>query len=244
MKTNIKGVAVALLLGAGTLLSAGKNVTEAHSPVEPVTEWNVALSSGTLGVGIDIAHRQSDSIAYRANINGFKWLDAGPRTSGDFTFTNNDLLLLTAGALVDYYPTSTSFRLTGGLYFNGNKLSSKVKYTGAAKSVTLYGKSYSTSDITSVQADLSFAPISPYIGLGWGNNPSKSGLGFTLDVGLMYHSPKVVLTPTYKGTVTAAQKVVYDKDFDILSTASSNALGAVTKLHFYPVIRAGISYSF
>ncbi len=244
MNTEIKGVVLALLLGSSTLLFAGKNIAEAQSSVVPVTSWNVALSAGTLGVGIDIAHRYNDRIAYRANINGFKWLDAGPRALGDFSLSNNDLKLFTAGALVDYYPNHTSFRLTGGLYFNGNKLSSQVTYTGAAKTVTLFGEKFTTADIASIKTDLSFVPISPYLGLGWGNNPSKSGIGFTLDVGLMYHAPKVKLTPTYIAGLSPAKRATYEKDFEIMEKAASNALGAVTVLHLYPVIRAGFSYSF
>lgn len=124
------------------------------------------------------------------------------------------------GVFADWYPGSGGFRLTPGIVVTNNKftLTGTMNANGQAATGTM-------------GLQLSDAPA-PYFGIGYGQRPGLShGLGFSLDLGLMYVHPKVSasLTGTSQSNIDAE---------------TNKAQSDLDKLKFFPVIGLGMSYSF
>jgi len=232
-------------------LFAGKNVIPA--PVEPVsvptpqvpvaqseTLYNANLKFGTLGFGLDISRAINPNLAIRLNaINYFKF---NKKTNiGDIDYDAH-LKLLSVGLLLDYFPSSTStFRLTTGAYYNKNKLYGTAKPTATA-SVTIGGTTYTSSQVVSVDTSVTFKKFAPYIGIGWGNKPSKDGWQFSFDLGAMYQgTPKIYAKATPNSSMNAAQIATLNANVEKERVKIYND---VKKYKWYPVVSIGISKSF
>jgi len=210
---------------------------------ESLGDINGALKVGTLGYGVDLSSPFNDSLAFRLNMNGFSMTRTDSQDGTDFEGT---LDLFTVGALLDYYPTSTNFRLSTGIYYNGNGFSGNAK-PSTGTTVNIDGNTYTLGefgDIGSLSTDLTFgSSTAPYIGIGWGNDAHDKGWGFTFDLGAMYHgTPEAKLKvkdinpnlPT--ATVTQIENDVADEEQSINNDLAD--------FKFYPVISLGVNYTF
>lgn len=216
-----------LLLLSSTLLMA-----------EPPADINGALKFGTLGYGVDLSSPFNDSVALRVNINGISMSQTDTQDGTDF---EGNLDLFTAGALLDYYPTSTNFRLTSGLYYNKNAFTGNAKPSVGA-TVDIDGTLYTLGrlgDIGSLDADISFRRAAPYLGLGWGNDANQQGWGFTLDVGAMYHGEG---TATLKANVN--NQLLANQIADDVRAEEEKINEDLAKFKFYPVLSLGVNYTF
>ena len=231
MKTAIKVISLSLV--ASSLLFAGKNTVPAESDTVPVSDaaWQVALKSGTLGIGVDIARAINDKFAVRLNANGFKYSGYKRKIKGVDTTT--DLTLMTVGGLLDYHPFDNSgFRVSAGAYYNGNKVTTTTgKITG---SVTINGNTYTGTAVERLDMSLAFNKIAPYAGIGY-SNMSESGFGITWDLGIMYHgTPKFSVTPVKASAAVKADVKKYESDIN----------SKLAKYKLYPVAMVGFRYNF
>lgn len=179
----------------------------------------------TNGLGIGYATSIKDDWALRGQLNYFKRGFSGD--IGDFGDTaklNVDLNLQSIQLLADWYPTTASFRLSGGLVINNNK-------------VTLAGTGKVSGKDATVNGELKLSDsISPYLGLGYATRPKDAkGLGFNFDLGALFQSPKVTLTAT--GVSAALTQPEIDSQLKKMQDAAD-------KLKVFPVIGLGISYAF
>ena len=196
---------------------------------------NVALKVSTLGNGLDISKSISEDFSLRFNINGLNYSDTQTDSDTEFEGTLN---LLTAGVLVDYYPFTTNFRLSTGLYYNGNNFTGTAKPT-AGTTIDIDGTTYSITDIGSLDSKITFNTISPYLGLGWGNDARDKGWGFTFDLGVLYHGQgKSDLTANVINPAIAAQ---IESDIVKEEASINDDLG---KVKLYPVVSLGVNYTF
>ena len=134
----------------------------------------------------------SDSIALRAGVNYFPYTYNG--TAGDIDY-DFDLNLISVPVLIDYHPFKGSFRLSGGAIYNGNNLDAKA--TPVADTV-IGGIPFTPAQIGTLNADIDFSPIAPYLGLGWDTSFGKeSGFGFTFELGALFQGePEANLSST------------------------------------------------
>lgn len=177
----------------------------------------------TNGPGVGYAVSVKDDWAIRGQFNAFKTSFSGD--VGDFGQTallTADISLQTIQLLADWYPTSSGFRLSGGLVINNNQ-------------VTIAGTGKVNGKDATVNGTLKMSDsISPYLGLGFATRPKDAkGLGFNFDLGVLFQSPKVSLTATGP-TINQAD---VDNQLKTMQDAAD-------KLKVFPVLGLGVSYAF
>jgi hypothetical protein len=196
---------------------------------------NLGLKLGTLGLGIDASTPIKDNLSVRFNLNGFSITKTDSQDGNDFKGT---LDLFTAGALLDYYPFENNFRLSSGLYYNGNGFTGNVK-PSAGTDIEIDGTTYTTNDIASVDSDISFNTIAPYLGIGWGNDAHDKGWGFTFDLGVMYHGEGRADLKANVINNAIAQQIEAD-----IKAEEKSINDDLAKIKFYPVVTLGVNYTF
>lgn len=232
---------IAAVAAITTLATAGGDIV----PVEPVAPaptssdaYNVSLVAGTLGVGVNVSQMITDSIGIRGNINGFSYSEDW--TPEEATY-NGDLSFITVGALVDYYPMDNNFRLSAGVYYNGNKVDGTAT-PGATEQIDIGDGTYTGAEIGSISTGVDFNPVTPYVGIGWGNKSTYSGWGFSLDVGAMYQgSPNVYANASINQSLPDDVKKQIQNDVE---KERADIEDSVSKYKWYPVIMIGVTYSF
>ncbi len=262
---------VALAL-ASSLSFAGKNTVKADDvvidipTVEKVYDdsfYTLGLKVGTLGVGIDASYPLTHNFSIRGNVNGFYYKRNLNDIINDPTFNSfggnadGELTLLTVGLLVDYFPFDESdFRLSGGVYYNGNELKITGDAANATQTFTYNGTTYTGADLGTVTGNSVFDKVAPYIGIGWGNRGDEEGWSWSLDIGALYQNvpqieAKAELTTNAvnlaAATIKGYSQASIDADVNAEVTKENNDIknsdfAKYTK--FYPVIAIGITYSF
>jgi len=202
---------------------------------EGLSEINTALKVSTLGFGIDASTPINNTFSGRLNINGATYSDEQTSDGNKYEGT---LDLFTAGILVDAYPFENNFRISSGVYYNGNGFTGTVT-PSLTQTVELNGIIYGASDITKVNTDVTFNKVAPYLGIGWGNDARDKGWGFTFDLGLLYHG-KGEATLTAEGIAAGVLTQVNDD----LEKEEQNINDDLEDNQFYPVVSLGVNYTF
>lgn len=189
---------------------------------------------GTLGLGGSVTKNIVPAINGRLNINWFSYSYSS--TASDVAY-NFKLKLLTVGALADWHPGDSGFRVTGGIYFNNNRISGTARLATGGP-FTIGDNTYTAAELGVLTAGIDFNTLAPYIGIGWGNPLRQdSRWTFAFDLGLLYQgSPTVNLTATNPGALTALSAD--------LTAEEDNVSQALRSFKYYPVISLGISYNF
>jgi hypothetical protein len=196
-------------------------------------ETNMDLKVGTLGIGVDVSKMLNEKVSLRANINGIRY--NRNQVLNNISYSAK-LKFLTVGVLADYYPMENNFHITGGVYYNGNRLDGTAVPT---QSVTVGNTTYTPGQIGRLDTSVKFNKVSPYVGIGWGNNPSKGGLGFSVNLGAMYQgSPKV--TANAVSNIPALQAQL-NQDITVEVNKIKND---INKYRIYPVVMVGVNYTF
>lgn len=191
--------------------------------------YTVAAKISTLGGGLDLAIPVTESIDARLGFNTFS-RNINKNSNG--TNFSGKLNLGTLTALADWHPMNSSFRLTGGLMYNNNKLT--MTAVPIAGNVTIGGTTYTAAQAGTASSKVDFNKIAPYLGFGWGSAPKNTGLSFNADFGIMFQgAPRANVTATGVA-VTAAS----------LAQANTDLNNSLSNYRYYPVASVGIAYSF
>jgi hypothetical protein len=147
--------------------------------------------------------------------------------------------LQTIGLLLDYH--LLQLRVTTGIYMNDNLIIDIATPTSRS-GLFFNGVNYDVSSITRVEQTISFNKVSPYLGIGWGNNTKKEGWNISLDIGLMYHgTPSLDLDITFNPLLSKAKADEILKNAEAEKKVQEDDL---SDFPFYPVVMVGFSYSF
>ncbi|MGB3208565.1 MAG: hypothetical protein WBB28_26560 [Crinalium sp.] len=207
--------------------------------IEPTTArprggFAVTPKIGTLGAGVDLTKGISNNLNARLGVSGFGFgVDA---SESDIDY-NADLKLFNVTGLADFYPFGGGgLRVTGGVAYQDNRIDA----TGEAKNgrFQIGDRTFTSQEVGQLKAKASFPnSIAPYLGIGFGNPVRRQGLGFSLDLGVMFAgSPEVELRATNQDVNqnlrTEIEKERKDLEDDL------NGLGV------YPVLSVGVSYGF
>ena len=217
------------------LWSGGKGVIQVDTTPCPIIEerplfYYAGLKAGTLGVGVDFSIPLSQSFSLRLNVNGLK---LNIDTSKDGVDYNSDIELLTAGAMIDYYPFyDGSFHITAGGYYYANNL--KSQGTIPKGNYTVGGIPIIINTATSVDITLDFPEFAPYIGIGYGGREISKGWNWGIDIGVMYHG---------EGDLTLTENSIDILEVD-RAREEKNMQDDVRDIPIYPVVMIGITYSF
>lgn len=196
--------------------------------------FSLGANMGTLGVGINLSHFiYKDYLDLRFNANYFQY-------NSDIASNPYAIKMNTYGMLLDYKPFGGNFRISGGLYYNNNSLS-----LNAGNSLYLNGQTYTSDQISNASSSITFNPISPYVGVGFGSTNSaslyKRGLYFSGDVGVLYSTPSVSLNATCNSS-GSMDCTDFNSNLDTERNNIQNTVNSYAQ--FYPVINFIIGYSF
>ena len=206
---------------------------------EDEMSFNYGFKAGTLGLGVHLSNPINDWVSLRLNVNSIKYKSDDNLRYNRLIKTKKTYDLLSAGVLVDFH--LWQLRLTTGIYLNNNSIIDTAKMTDV-NGVNFNGVNYTSSSVTQVEQTITFNKISPYIGVGWGDNSRREGWSFAFDIGLMYQGdPQLALDITMNQEITLSKA-------DEIKTNANQAIKVQEKdladLPFYPVVMVGASYSF
>jgi len=187
----------------------------------------------TLGVGAEVTTQIIPSINARLGINvlGYDYSAIEGHVRYDI-----DLQLRSFSGLLDWHPFDGSFRLSGGLLVNQNKLSMKARPTAPQR---IGDKTFTPEQIGTLRGSIGFRDLASYVGIGWGNAVEEDRrLGIVIDLGVAFQgSPNVSLTadgtlatvPTFQAELAKERRELAD---------------GMDAFRFWPVIALGVSYKF
>lgn len=199
----------------------------------------VTADLGTTGAGFHLVVPMESNLNGRFGANYFK--HDFEKRSGLVDY-KLDGKLATFDVLFDWYVIPhSSFRLTGGILYNGSRF--KVLGVPATNgSFNFNGINYLAADFGALKGEVNFRRAAPYIGIGWGNalTPNKRW-NFNADIGVFHQGKARVNLIAYGCTtnVTFCKQLANDVNIEELRLQEE-----VSDYKIYPVLRAGISYSF
>ena len=181
----------------------------------------------TLGYSQAIAPNLGVRGEYAGGLNVSK---SGQRDGVNF---DGKLKAQSVSALVDYFPTNSGFRLTGGVNFNDTKVT--LNSTGGA--ATINGKTVSLAG-EFFDMEVKQPNVTPYLGLGYGFKPDakQTGWGFYADAGVMFGKFR-----TSTNTSLAGRQGITQADID---AQTATVRDDVSKLSVLPKLAVGVTYRF
>jgi hypothetical protein len=206
----------------------------AYSSVSHAKSTSVVARVSTLGAGVEVESAFSDSFGGRIGVNYFPYQYSSTESDIDYDL---DLNLLSASVLLDWHPYQGSFRITGGVLYNGNELDATAK---SAATYSIGGMTYTGAEVGTLTGTIDFDnEVAPYLGIGWDTSFGKdNSVGFLFEIGTIYQgSPNVDLSadgllagdPTFLSELAQEEKDLED-DLEVFTV--------------YPVIAIGLTYRF
>lgn len=216
----------------------------------------ISAELSSTGIGFDYIYGLSSNFHARASINGAKVSfdfegDNNNGVQGDELQYEGDLDLFTLGGMVDWYPAAGNFRVSLGLFYNDNNLNGSARCESESGTCE-FGDNEDAFDrrqLGTVEADVEFNPVAPYIGIGYGNPLDQAGWGFSGDVGVLFQgSPDVELRSRGDCNVVAAGfttplECTAQRDA-ALEEEEREIENDVESLQVYPVINIAVTYRF
>lgn len=197
-------------------------------PVQAADSFALTTKVGALGYGLEGTANLFSNINARFGYNAYRYEESD--IAGDRLDVSMKLQLATL--LLDLYPTDSAFRLSAGVTFNSNQTDPHNKPTieSAITANSVYRG-------VSLDEQTELTPISPYLGIGWGNSFVDSrGWGFNFDLGIMLQgesNPDSNSSDNLSGfTSHTALKQESDTEDDR------------KKFDLLPIVSFGISYTF
>jgi len=207
----------------------------ASSSVEE-DSFKIAYKVGTLGLGFDLEYLINQTMAIRANINGFKYTLKDIEVEDnkyDFTAT-----LQSSGILIDYHPWQNALRFSTGVYNHQSNIKGDIKVTSGE--LKIGDNVYPSMQIGSVDTTIDFNNINPYLGVGL-SSVEKGGWRFVMDLGVLYiGEPKATLKATAAEGFEGLQHIL-DNESRIEEEKLNETL---KKYKWYPVLSIGMQLRF
>jgi hypothetical protein len=187
----------------------------------------IGVKAGTLGFGLDFTVRATNWLAFR--VTGGQYDYARSFDNSGITY-DGTLKVGGYGALADFYPSKSKFRLTVGALSNRNKIDLTSTPTS---NIDIGDNNYTPAQVGTLTGDLKFKSVVPYFGIGYGNaarGPHR--VGFVLDVGVETQGSPVASLAASGGGVSQAD---LDKETQQIEDDTSG-------YKIWPVIAFGISF--
>jgi hypothetical protein len=197
-------------------------------------EWAVGLKAGTLGLGGELTTNLLTNVNLRASLQWFD-LDVDDVEFDDIDY-DISVEMLNPMAMVDWYPFSNGFRVSGGVLFNGTDICLDAT---SNESIEIGDETYDAGEVGTLRGESDFDEIAPYVGIGFGNPLTAGGhWGFSIDAGVAFiGSPNVNLT----ATGTLADNAEFQKN---LADEEAEIEDELDKVKIYPVLSACLYYRF
>ena len=196
-----------------------------------VRRLSIGPRLGTLGIGAEGVFRISDN--WRMRILGHGGDINLKYALSDIDY-KTDISAATLGALVDYHIFRGSFKVTGGVFYNGNEITIKGTPTGET---SIGDGMYSPEDIGTINGKITFNDAAPYVGFGWGNVFQGIALTLHFDVGVLYQG-KGTLQYSTDGLLQSAE---FQEE---VAREAEDIQRKIDKIQYIPVLNVGFNYSF
>jgi len=220
-----------------------EKLREALTETQPRSGFALTGKAGTLGFGLEGVGAISPNFNGRLGVNYF---DFGIDTEQSDIDYDADVQLFSVSALLDWYPSKRSdFRITGGLFYNNNKVDAIARST---ETLDIAGVEFPAAAVGQLEGELTFPnTISPYVGIGFGNPVKRDrAFSFSIDLGVLFAgSPEVDLTATGPIAGPALQlPIVGPLLEDAIQEEEDDIEDDLSGLKIYPVLTIGVSYQF
>jgi len=218
-------------------------VALAFSATQAVAASAFDITLGTTGLGLEWDQPLHANLHLRAAVSYAKLNRNEERDGIDY---DADITLGGAALLLDWHPFAGGFRISTGLAVTALDLGLKADAEGE----------YEIGDHTytgnpHLKADIDYAPVAPYFGIGWGRAFDASGWSMTFELGvLLLGDPSVSLKAN--GTVSSAEvnggtavNVNNSAEFQQdLERERRELEDDVDDFTLFPVLNVGVSYAF
>jgi hypothetical protein len=201
-------------------------------------DTSVGVRAGTLGLGVELSYAVSQRVALRLGADTYS-----PKvvkvTQQDIDY-DAKAKLRSGSLLIDWFPFANNFRFSLGAVLNRNKLTATGKPDSNGQ-FTINGQPINATDVSSLDAEVSFRKTAPYFGIGYGR-PINGGLSFISDLGVMFQGvPKSTLTATCSATATVPNCNTLQS---AVAAEQATLQDNVGKFKYYPVLSIGLAYTF
>lgn len=231
---------VVRIIFASTLLLVGS----AGPARAELLSHGFVLEASTLGLGGDYVVGIGDHLQVRIGGNKFDYgyaVDGSSRATEGGLDYDGDLELASFGPTIDWYPAGNSFRLSLGLYWNGNEVRNRATCNDPGGCEMGFG-TFDATILGTISTDISFAEFAPYIGIGLGNPLKQEGFSFLMDLGvLLQGSPNVRLTSDGECNGPAGQLAGCP---EAIEREEKELKDDLKNLRFYPVVNIALGYRF
>jgi hypothetical protein len=192
----------------------------------------VYAMAGVPGTIFGIALPASERVGLRADIGGWDRMERAIDREG--VAYDARIKATRIGLFADWFVAGGTFRLTGGFTFND--IGAELSVSGPGRQVTFGNTTYTLGADDRFDGRVEMPTFTPYIGLGWGHNPSRTGWGFVGDIGLSLGKPKV--SGRASGSIVTSQPQIQDDvQREVLEFQQS-----IDGIRWFPQITFGASY--
>lgn len=193
----------------------------------------VSPAISTLGLGVEGGMRMTETFGFRLGGNWFGFDEDGVEDGVSY---DAEATLASIGALVDYHPFRGGFRISGGLRFNFNQ----ADVTGTADDdVTIGNETFTADEIGTLKGDVSYDPVAPYFGIGYGATLLQGSFSIGFDLGVMYQGDADVELESENGLLSNSAELNEN-----LAIEEQEIEDDLEVLNFYPVVGLMATYRF
>lgn len=189
------------------------------------------VKAGTLGLGIEVTWRPVPFLDVRGGLNGFTYDFDASESGIDY---DAELTLKTAYATANLRMPLSPFRVTAGVFSNGNEL---ALVTRDSSSITIGGTTYTAAEAGQVTATADFDGVAPYLGVGLDLRLADT-FGLSMDLGVLRQGAPSI-------AATANGPLASDPLFQAELEAERQELeDALSDYDLYPVVSVGFNVNF
>jgi hypothetical protein len=224
--------------------AAGATLLFAALAVPAGAEVAIAARAGTLGGGVELTVGLSPQWNVRLGGNAFNYTDKRREVHGNFY--DAQARLRTAAALLDFHPGGGGFRLSAGAIYNDTHIDGS-SLPPASGVYVIGGVPVPVSLVGTLDGQIKFDRLVPYVGLGWGNAVGPGGrVHFAADLGAIFQGKgKATLTPIIPSGSPINSTPGAREALQILLDREAAAIEKdVANYRVYPVVSIGVSYRF
>jgi hypothetical protein len=163
--------------------------------IDMSNRWGLGIKAGLNGVGLEIVKGLGDKVNARI---GYSWLSvpySAIQILEEYTLQVDARVTLGgASILIDYYPVTSIFHLTGGLILNNSLVGINIQ---SLSSVPYGDIIIPPEDVGTISGQVSPGNIlSPYFAIGAGNTLARNHrISFNLEIGTFYQgTPRINLS--------------------------------------------------
>ncbi|MGH7560626.1 MAG: hypothetical protein ACRENB_06385 [Gemmatimonadales bacterium] len=217
---------IELLAPAFVLCLTGIAIT----PATADAQLAVAGRISSLGVGAELSYRAGRTVGLRAAGNWLRFSREMTIDEVDYDFTP---VLENGTALVDVYPFSGSFHVTGGVMLNGNEGRMVAVLN---RPVTIGNRTYSPAEVGSLSGRLTYGETAPYLGLGFAGT---GRIAFVFDLGVAFTGrPRAGLVGNTN--LTGTERDVFESNVALEEQRVQAEIDERSYLKYHPVLSFGL----